>query len=213
MHYPDASRSVGLRAKLADIMSENESPWVGIIMGSKSDWETMRLAAEVLENFGVPHECRVVSAHRTPEWMVEYAKTAEDRGLEVLIAGAGGGASAGDGGLFNIAAGVGRAGEKPGPVGIGFAAVHRANARRRARGNLGDRRIRREKRRAAGGANPRQSSSRTAGQTADVSPRANRQNFGRFRIMSETILPGAALGVLGSGQLGRMFAIAAPAQL
>jgi 5-(carboxyamino)imidazole ribonucleotide mutase len=65
---------------------------VGVIMGSKSDWETMRAAAETLEEFGVPHESRVVSAHRTPEWMAEYARSAADRGLQVLIAGAGGAA-------------------------------------------------------------------------------------------------------------------------
>jgi 5-(carboxyamino)imidazole ribonucleotide mutase len=65
---------------------------VGVIMGSKSDWETMRHASETLEALGVPHECLVVSAHRTPEWMVEYAKGAEGRGLEVIIAGAGGAA-------------------------------------------------------------------------------------------------------------------------
>ena len=68
------------------------APVVGIIMGSQSDWDTMKLAADLLTDFQVPHECRVVSAHRTPEWMVEYAKTAEDRGLQVLIAGAGGAA-------------------------------------------------------------------------------------------------------------------------
>ncbi|MFN7932396.1 MAG: 5-(carboxyamino)imidazole ribonucleotide mutase [Bryobacteraceae bacterium] len=67
-------------------------PLVGVIMGSKSDWETMRHAAETLERFGVAHECRVVSAHRTPDWLAEYAKTAEGRGLEVIIAGAGGAA-------------------------------------------------------------------------------------------------------------------------
>ena len=61
-------------------------------MGSQSDWETMRAAAEALAEFGVPHECQVVSAHRTPEWMVEYATAAEGRGLEVIIAGAGGAA-------------------------------------------------------------------------------------------------------------------------
>ncbi len=72
-------------------MSE-PTPLVGIIMGSKSDWETMRHAAEMLERFAVPHECRVVSAHRTPDWMAEYAKTAEPRGLEAIIAGAGGAA-------------------------------------------------------------------------------------------------------------------------
>jgi len=65
---------------------------VGIIMGSKSDWETMRGAAETLERFGVPYEAKVVSAHRTPAWMVEYASAAESRGLQVIIAGAGGAA-------------------------------------------------------------------------------------------------------------------------
>ena len=65
---------------------------VGVIMGSKSDWETMRHASETLTQFEVVHECRVVSAHRTPDEMNEYAKTAESRGLEVIIAGAGGAA-------------------------------------------------------------------------------------------------------------------------
>ena len=68
------------------------APLVGIIMGSRSDWETMRHAAETLERLGVPHETRVVSAHRTPERMVAYAKAAAGRGLEVIIAGAGGAA-------------------------------------------------------------------------------------------------------------------------
>jgi 5-(carboxyamino)imidazole ribonucleotide mutase len=68
------------------------TPLVGVIMGSKSDWETLRHAAETLAQFGVPHECRVVSAHRTPAWMAEYASTAESRGVEVIIAGAGGAA-------------------------------------------------------------------------------------------------------------------------
>jgi 5-(carboxyamino)imidazole ribonucleotide mutase len=61
-------------------------------MGSKSDWETLRHADETLTRFGVAHECRVVSAHRTPEWMNEYARGAEGRGIEVIIAGAGGAA-------------------------------------------------------------------------------------------------------------------------
>ena len=65
---------------------------VGVIMGSKSDWETMRHADEVLTRFGIAHESRVVSAHRTPALMSEYATTAADRGLEVIIAGAGGAA-------------------------------------------------------------------------------------------------------------------------
>jgi len=67
-------------------------PIVGIIMGSKSDWPTMELAAQLLDQFKVAYECRVVSAHRTPNWMVEYATSAEERGLEVIIAGAGGAA-------------------------------------------------------------------------------------------------------------------------
>jgi 5-(carboxyamino)imidazole ribonucleotide mutase len=61
-------------------------------MGSKSDWETMSQADAILTEFGIPHECRVVSAHRTPAWMAEYASTAADRGLQVIIAGAGGAA-------------------------------------------------------------------------------------------------------------------------
>src|ERR1700683_5759357 len=67
-------------------------PLVGIIMGSKADWETMRAAGETLARFGVAHETQVVSAHRTPAWMVEYASGAEGRGLQVIIAGAGGAA-------------------------------------------------------------------------------------------------------------------------
>jgi 5-(carboxyamino)imidazole ribonucleotide mutase len=75
-------------------MSEHTaaSPWVGIIMGSTSDLETLTPARDVLTELGVPHEVRVVSAHRTPSWMFEYADTAEARGLEVIIAGAGGAA-------------------------------------------------------------------------------------------------------------------------
>ncbi len=73
-------------------MTNHDQPLVGVIMGSKSDWETMRLAAELLDEFSIPRECRVVSAHRTPAWMCEYAQTAAARGLKVIIAGAGGAA-------------------------------------------------------------------------------------------------------------------------
>jgi 5-(carboxyamino)imidazole ribonucleotide mutase len=68
------------------------APLVGVIMGSRSDWDTMKLASEALTSFGVPHESRIVSAHRTPAWMAEYAASAASRGLEVIIAGAGGAA-------------------------------------------------------------------------------------------------------------------------
>ena len=69
-----------------------ENPLVAVIMGSKSDWETMRHADEALTRFGVPHECRIVSAHRTPALMAAFAAEAEARGIEVIIAGAGGAA-------------------------------------------------------------------------------------------------------------------------
>ena len=69
-----------------------EKPLVSIIMGSKSDWPTMEPAAQTLAEFGVPHETKIVSAHRTPDLLFEFAKTAEERGIEVIIAGAGGAA-------------------------------------------------------------------------------------------------------------------------
>jgi 5-(carboxyamino)imidazole ribonucleotide mutase len=71
---------------------ESANPLVGLIMGSKSDWETMERTAATLSALEIPHERRIVSAHRTPDWMAEYAKTAEDRGIEVIIAAAGGAA-------------------------------------------------------------------------------------------------------------------------
>lgn len=70
----------------------SDRPIVGVIMGSDSDWDTMKMTADLLAGFDVAHECRVVSAHRTPDWMAEYSSTASDRGLSVIIAGAGGAA-------------------------------------------------------------------------------------------------------------------------
>jgi 5-(carboxyamino)imidazole ribonucleotide mutase len=70
----------------------DETPVVGVVMGSVSDWATMAKAVETLEHFGVPHEARVVSAHRMPDEMFEYAESAADRGLRAIIAGAGGAA-------------------------------------------------------------------------------------------------------------------------
>jgi 5-(carboxyamino)imidazole ribonucleotide mutase len=69
-----------------------EAPLIGIIMGSRSDWETMRHAAETLDELGVPYETRIVSAHRTPGRLYDYARTAAARGLKVIVAGAGGAA-------------------------------------------------------------------------------------------------------------------------
>jgi 5-(carboxyamino)imidazole ribonucleotide mutase len=73
-------------------MSQDDQPLVGIIMGSTSDWETMKPAVDILKEFDIPHECRVMSAHRTPALVTEFASGAEGRGMEVLIAGAGGAA-------------------------------------------------------------------------------------------------------------------------
>jgi 5-(carboxyamino)imidazole ribonucleotide mutase len=77
---------------MKDVINGNDKPLVGVIMGSESDFSVMRLAATELRSLGIPFEIKVVSAHRTPERMVEYAKSAMARGLEVVIAGAGGAA-------------------------------------------------------------------------------------------------------------------------
>ena len=73
-------------------MTSDLGPLIGIVMGSSSDWDTMKHAAQILAEFGVPHECRVVSAHRMPDEMFRYAETARERGLHAIIAGAGGAA-------------------------------------------------------------------------------------------------------------------------
>src|SRR5216683_652011 len=104
--------------------STDKGPLVGIIMGSSSDWETLQHAAKTLAELGVPHEARVVSAHRTPDLLFEYASSAEQRGIEVIIAGAG------------------RAGGVESVEGLGFSAIDRADARRHSRGNGGDRQSR-----------------------------------------------------------------------
>ncbi len=77
---------------MTDPVPAPPAPLVGVIMGSKSDWETMRLTSETLTALAIPHECKVVSAHRTPDLLFAYAAGALDRGLEVIIAGAGGAA-------------------------------------------------------------------------------------------------------------------------
>ncbi|HEX8556968.1 MAG TPA: 5-(carboxyamino)imidazole ribonucleotide mutase [Pyrinomonadaceae bacterium] len=88
---PDTSSDASDDAS-SDSRQPEAAPLVAVVMGSTSDWETMRHAAEVLKRFGVAHECAVVSAHRTPRLMAEFAAGAEGRGLEVIIAGAGGAA-------------------------------------------------------------------------------------------------------------------------
>ena len=73
-------------------MTNPPAPKVAVIMGSRSDWETMQHASAILDELGIPHECRIVSAHRTPDWLMEFAGSAESRGIQVIIAGAGGAA-------------------------------------------------------------------------------------------------------------------------
>ena len=80
------------KGTVSEVYPSSDYPLVGIIMGSQSDWPTMRHAAEVLRELEVPHEARIVSAHRTPDRMVDYAKRAADRGVQAIIAGAGGAA-------------------------------------------------------------------------------------------------------------------------
>ena len=113
-------RRDGPAKKISDMSAK-----VGVIMGSTSDWEVMAAAAETLEAFGIPYEKRVVSDHRTPDLLVEYAKTARGRGIEVIIAGAGGAAH-----LPGMVASM-----TPLPV-----AVDRSDAGRRAGGDGGDQR-------------------------------------------------------------------------
>ena len=76
----------------AQSLSGSAAPLVGVVMGSRSDWPTMKLASDLLTEMGVPHECKIVSAHRTPDRLVDYGKSAKARGLKVIIAGAGGAA-------------------------------------------------------------------------------------------------------------------------
>ena len=98
---------------------QEKKPVVAILMGSNSDWDVMKNAAEMLQSFDVPFEAKVVSAHRMPDEMFEYAETARDRGIRVIIAGAGGAAHL---------PGMRRSGPEPLPEGPGFSVFHRSDA-------------------------------------------------------------------------------------
>ena len=184
-------------------------PLVGIMMGSKSDWETMRHADEILTRFGVPHESKIVSAHRTPEWMVEYATTAEARGMQVIIAGAGGAAhlpgmvaantllpvlgvpveSAALKGMDSLLSIV----QMPGGIPVGTLAIGKAgaiNAALLAVAILANH-------------------DSTLKEQLAAFRRSRSDSDSQGRTPLKPILPGSTIGVLGSGQLGRMFAIAA----
>ena len=133
-----------------------EAPLVGLIMGSRSDWETMRHAAETLDALGVPYEQRVVSAHRTPDLLFEYAGSAEERGLQVLDRRRGRcRAPARDGRGEDGAARARRSGRVEGAEGHRLAALDRADAGRGPGRDARDRAGRRRQRRTARGGDPR----------------------------------------------------------
>ena len=158
-------------------------PLVGIIMGSQSDWETLRAAAETLDELAVPHEVRVVSAHRTPDLLFEYASTARERGLEVIIAGAGGAAHLpGMTAAKTIAARARRAGAVEGAQRPRFAAVHRADAGRRSGGDVRHRRGRRDQCGAVRRGHPRQQASGDRRRTRRLPRAADRRTCSRIPI-------------------------------
>ena len=128
---------------------------VGIIMGSVSDWKTLAATAAILDEFGVPYEKNVVSAHRTPHWLAEYAGGAKKRGLQVIIAGAGGAAHLpGMAAAFTTLPVLGVPVESKALKGLDSLLVHRADARGRAGGNAGHRRAGGKKCRVAGHFHP-----------------------------------------------------------
>ena len=192
-----------------------QSPRVGLIMGSQSDWSTLRHAAATLDELAIAHEARIVSAHRTPERLVEYATTAKARGLQVIIAGAGGAAhlpgmvaamttlpvlgvpveSHALRGLDSLLSIV----QMPAGVPVGTLAIGRAGAINAA---------------AAGGVDPGPAGCGGRARARGLARRAHRggrrgaggSGRGRRRVR---LAPGATIGILGGGQLGRMTALAA----
>ena len=131
--------------------TKNQKPIVSIIMGSTSDWETMKNASDILTEFDVAHETKVVSAHRTPDLLFEFAKSAEQRGIEVIIAGAGGAAHLpGMCASQTVLPVLGVPVQSKALSGIGFAFINRSNALWYSGRNFSNRKCGREKRRAFG---------------------------------------------------------------
>ena len=188
-------------------------PLVGIIMGSTSDWETMRAAAEALDKLGIPYETRVVSAHRTPDLLFEYAAGAQGRGIEVIIAGAGGaahlpGMTASKTTLPVLGVPVqSKSSQRP-----RFAVVHRADAGRNSRGHVRHRRGRGHQRRARGRRDTGQQAARRSTRRSRNSAPSRRKKCWPTPIPARLIRSHdpqpMTIGIVGAGQLGRMMALA-----
>ena len=154
--------------------ARDSKPWVGVIMGSSSDLKYMQAAIDLLRELEVPHEAKIVSAHRTPDWMFEYASSAEGRGLEVIIAAAGGAAH-----LPGMVAAKTTLPVLGVPIPATharrarFAALDRADAQGRARRNARHRRARRDQRRAAGDGHRLHRSRRRSPTTARLAAEAH----------------------------------------
>ena len=183
-------------------------PLVGIIMGSTSDWETLKSAADTLERLGVPIEVRVVSAHRTPDLLFEYATTARDRGLEVIIAGAGGaahlpGMTASKTSLPVLGVPVQSKALSGLDSLLSIVQMPAGSAGRHA----GDRRRRRDQRGTARRVDPRERTSRSRAPRS-TRYRAAQTETGARRTGSTQARRHMKIGVIGAGQLGRMLALA-----
>ena len=194
--------------------SESRSPRVGVVMGSQSDWETMRHAADVLTGLGIAHENRIVSAHRTPERLYQYAREAEGRGLEVLIAGAGGAAHLpGMLAAMTLLPVLGVPVQSRTLKGVDSLLSIVQMPQRRASWNAGHRRLRSGQRRASGRGDPGTQVSGRASVARRLSQVADRRGRGvsvlSGRNPAAVLHPPASLGVIGGGQLGRMFIQAA----
>ncbi len=193
-------------------------PSIGIIMGSQSDWPTLKAAADMLDALGVGYETRIVSAHRTPDRMADYAKGAGERGLKAIIAGAGGAAH-----LPGMVASMttlpvlGVPVREPGPEGPGFAAFHRPDAGRRAGGDFCHRRGGGEERgpacRRHPGAERCQAGQAAQGLAREADqlrgPKVNIHEMTEIKKLAKPVPPGGVIGIIGGGQLGRMLAMAA----
>ena len=201
-----------------DDRAVTQNPTIGVVMGSTSDWPTMRHAAEVLTQFGIDHEARVISAHRMPDEMFAYAEAARSRGLRAIIAGAGGAAHLpGHARCEDDRSDSRCARSEPSPVRTGLTALDRSDARRDPDRNVRDRRRRRDECGTVRRGHARDRRRRAAPTARTVPSRAPRRRgivgpaAARMMPRSVPIVPPATIGMLGGGQLGKYALMAANA--